>query len=80
MKLALQTLNELESEGLIQSHAIGGAMAIYHLWIIGGGPLVEQVVQLTGYDLRAGFPWLWVGPPSAIIYRGPRDCSIRSSQ
>jgi len=49
--------------------AIGATMAAYHLWIIGGGPLVEQFAQLTGYDLRGSFPWLWVGPPSAIIYR-----------
>lgn len=48
---------------------VGAAMALYHLWIIGGGPLVENFTQLTGYDPRANFPWIWTGPPSAIIYR-----------
>ena len=48
---------------------IGVAMALYHLWIIGGGPAVEHFAQATGYDPRSGFPWIWTGPPSAIIYR-----------
>jgi TRAP transporter 4TM/12TM fusion protein len=48
---------------------IGVAMSLYHLWIIGGGPAVEHVARFTGYDPRANFPWIWTGPPSAIIYR-----------
>lgn len=48
---------------------IGVAMSLYHLWIIGGGPAVEHFAQATGYDPRSGFPWIWTGPPSAIIYR-----------
>lgn len=48
---------------------IGVAMSVYHLWIIGGGPAVEHFARVTGYDLRSSFPWIWVGPPSAIIYR-----------
>jgi len=48
---------------------IGVAMSLYHLWIIGGGPAVEHFAQATGYDPRSSFPWVWTGPPSAIIYR-----------
>jgi len=48
---------------------IGAAMSLYHLWIIGGGPAVEHFAQATGYDPRSSFPWVWTGPPSAIIYR-----------
>ena len=48
---------------------IGVAMSLYHLWIIGGGPAVEHFAQATGYDPRSSFPWIWTGPPSAIIYR-----------
>ncbi len=48
---------------------IGVAMSVYHLWLIGGGPAVEYFAQGTGYDPRANFPWIWTGPPSAIIYR-----------
>jgi TRAP transporter 4TM/12TM fusion protein len=48
---------------------IGVAMSLYHLWIIGGGPVVEHFAQATGYDPRSSFPWIWTGPPSAIIYR-----------
>ena len=48
---------------------IGVAMSLYHLWIIGGGPAVEHVARFTGYDPRSNFPWIWTGPPSAIIYR-----------
>ncbi|MBM3626891.1 MAG: TRAP transporter permease [Alphaproteobacteria bacterium] len=44
-------------------------MSLYHLWIIGGGPAVEHFAQATGYDPRSSFPWVWTGPPSAIIYR-----------
>jgi TRAP transporter 4TM/12TM fusion protein len=48
---------------------VGATMAVYHLWIIGGGPLVENIAQLTGYDARSNFPWIWTGPPTAIVYR-----------
>jgi TRAP transporter 4TM/12TM fusion protein len=48
---------------------VGAAMAVYHLWIIGGGPLVENLTRLTGYDARSSFPWIWTGPPTAIVYR-----------
>jgi TRAP transporter 4TM/12TM fusion protein len=48
---------------------VGAAMAVWHLWIIGAGPILGTLRQITGIDLQAALPWLWVGPPGALVYR-----------